>query len=132
VVKHITLPRGPQAAQATPGGQAIWDGSAFSGQIWVVNARHQKVSRTIFPRAAPNAGPIALTNSRTSALVVNSTFPQQPERGTVAVLNTHTRRVTSRIEVGDEPTGMAVDRKNNTTYVTNYQDDTVSYFRTPR
>jgi DNA-binding beta-propeller fold protein YncE len=87
----------------------------------------------IFPHTANlNAGPVALNNSGTAALVVNSTFPENPGRGTVAVLSTRTLRVRSRIRVGTEPTALAIDRKRNTTYVTNFQDDTVSFFATPR
>ena len=86
----------------------------------------------IFPHTSNlNAGPIALNNTGTAALVVNSTFPDTPGRGSVAVLNTRTLRVTSRIRVGTEPTGLAIDRARHTTYVSNFQDDTVSFFRTP-
>jgi YVTN family beta-propeller protein len=86
----------------------------------------------IFPHTANlNPGPIALNNTGTAALVVNSTFPDTPGRGAVAVLNTRTLRVTSKIRVGTEPIGLAIDRARHTTYVTNFQDDTVSFFRTP-
>jgi hypothetical protein len=40
--------------------------------------------------------------------------------------------VMSRIRVGTEPTGLAIDGKRNTAYVTNFQDDTVAYFATPK
>ena len=33
--------------------------------------------------------------------------------------------------VGTEPIGLAIDRARHTTYVSNFQDDTVSFFRTP-
>jgi YVTN family beta-propeller protein len=87
----------------------------------------------LFPNAAaPNAGPVALNNSGTLALLVNSTFPDNPGIGTVSVLNTRTLKVQASIKVGTEPTAMAIDRKRNTTYITNYEDDTVSYFATPK
>jgi DNA-binding beta-propeller fold protein YncE len=87
----------------------------------------------LFPgAAAPNAGPIALNNNGSLGLVVNSTFPDNRGIGSVAVLNTRTLKVQSSIRLGTEPTAMAIDRKRNITYVTNYEDDTVSYFATPK
>jgi YVTN family beta-propeller protein len=86
----------------------------------------------LFPHsAAPNAGPIALTAGGDFALVVDSTFPDNPMRGTVAVLDTRTLRVLDRITTGTEPTGLAIDYARGTVYVTNYEDDTVSYFKAP-
>jgi YVTN family beta-propeller protein len=73
-----------------------------------------------------------INNSGTEALVVNSTNVDNPARGTVALLNTRTRKVTAQIKVGIEPTGMTIDRKRSTAYTTNFQDDTVSYFHVPR
>ena len=66
------------------------------------------------------------------ALAVDSTPPDNPARGTVAVLSTGTLKVLYSITVGTEPTGLAIDYKRQTAYVTNYNDDTVSYFKVPR
>ena len=117
------------------GEQAVLSVSGLGG-VSVVNVASGKllafvpISR-IFPHATDlNAGPLALNSSGTAALVLNSTFPDNPASGTVAVINTRTLRVTSRIRVGTEPTGLAIDGKRITAYVTNFQDDTVSYFAT--
>jgi DNA-binding beta-propeller fold protein YncE len=87
----------------------------------------------IFPHSkAPNAGPIALTSSGRFALAVNSTFPETPQQGTIAILNTRTLKVRREVNVGTEPTGLALDNERNTAYVTNYVDGTLSYFRVPK
>ena len=138
VVRRISVSRsGPVVSIAfAPNGKRAWV-SGLAG-VSVIDVASGKLLAfvpilRIFPQSkGPNAGPIALNNSGTAALVVNSTFPDNPERGTVAVLNTRTLRVMSQIRVGTEPIGMAIDRKHNTTYVTNFQDDTVSYFTTPK
>jgi hypothetical protein len=79
----------------------------------------------IFPHATDiSAGPIALNNRGTAALVVNSA---SPERGTVVVLSTRRLRVRSRIRSVPTRTGLAIDRNRNTTYVSNFQDDTASF-----
>ena len=138
VVRRISVSRsGPVMSIAfTPGGKRAWVSGL--GGVSVVSVASGKLLAfvpiaRIFPHAADlNAGPLALNSSGTSALVLNSTFPDNPARGTVAVINTRTLRVTSRIRVGTEPTGLAIDGKRNTAYVTNFQDDTVSYFAIPK
>jgi DNA-binding beta-propeller fold protein YncE len=40
--------------------------------------------------------------------------------------------VVDRVRAGTEPTGLAIDYQRQTAYVTNYKDDTVSYFKLPR
>jgi YVTN family beta-propeller protein len=138
VVRRITVSRsGPVMSIAfTPSGKRAWVSGL--GGVSVVNVASGKLLAfvpitRIFPHAADlNAGPLALNSSGTAALVLNSTFPDNPARGTVAVINTRTLRVTSRIRVGTEPTGLAIDGRRNTAYVTNFQDDTVSYFATPK
>jgi YVTN family beta-propeller protein len=138
VVRRITVRRsGPVMSIAfTPNGKRAWVSGL--GGVSVVDVASGKLLAfvpitRIFPHAADlNAGPVALNKSGTAALVVNSTFPDNPARGTVAVLNTRTLRVTSRIRVGTEPIGLAIDGKHSKAYVTNFQDDTVSYFTTPK
>jgi DNA-binding beta-propeller fold protein YncE len=108
------------------------------GGMSVVNVATGKVLSfipvtTIFPAStAPNAGPVALTRSGQYALAVDSTVPDNPARGTVAVISARTLKVVSRVSVGTEPTGLAIDYQRQTAYVTNYEDDTVSYFQIPR
>jgi YVTN family beta-propeller protein len=108
------------------------------GGVSVVNVATGKVAAfvpitKIFPNVSNlNAGPIELNNSGTAALVVNSTSVDNPARGTVAVLNTRTLKVNAQIKVGTEPTDLAIDRARNTAYITNFQDDTVSYFKVPK
>ena len=72
----------------------------------------------LFPHAPDlNAGPIAVAADGTKALVVNATFPDTPARGSVAVLDTRTLRVTRRVATGTEPVGLAVDPARNQAYV---------------
>jgi len=75
-----------------------------------------------------NAGPIALTASGSTLLVINSTFPDSPAAGNVAFLNTSTLKVTNSLTLGTEPLGVAIDKVRGTAYVPNYQDDTLSFF----
>ena len=83
----------------------------------------------LFPRTRDlNAGPIAMAADGAEALVVNATFPDTPARGSVAVLDTRTLRVTRRVATGTEPVGLAVDPARDQVYVANYADDTVSWF----
>jgi YVTN family beta-propeller protein len=136
--RTISVPKsGPvQSIAFTPDGTRAWVSGL--GGVSVINVATSKVVAfvpitTIFPHVSNlNAGPITINNSGTEALVVNSTNVDHPGRGTVALLNTRTRKVTARIKVGTEPTGMVIDRKRSTAYVTNFQDDTVSYFQVPR
>lgn len=137
-VRTISVPKsGPvQSIAFTPDGTRAWVSGL--GGVSVVNVVTSKVLAfvpitKIFPHVSNlNAGPIMINNSGTEALVVNSTNVDNPARGTVALLNTRTRKVTAQIKVGIEPTGMTIDRKRSTAYTTNFQDDTVSYFHVPR
>jgi YVTN family beta-propeller protein len=52
--------------------------------------------------------------------------------GNVWVISTRTLKVVDRVRAGTEPTGLAIDYQRQTAYVTNYKDDTVSYFKLPR
>jgi YVTN family beta-propeller protein len=138
VVKTIPVTQsGPVSSIAfNPSGTRAW---VFGiGGMSVLNVATGKVLAfipvtTIFPASpAPNAGPVALTRSGRYALAVDSTVPDNPARGTVAVISTRTLKVVESIPVGTEPTGLAIDYQRHTAYVTNYQDDTVSYFKIPR
>jgi DNA-binding beta-propeller fold protein YncE len=87
----------------------------------------------LFPHVQDlNLGEIALNKAGTALLAVNSTFPDAPAKGQLSVLDTRTLKVGRVIPLGTEPQGIALDQKRGTTYVTNYMDDTVSWFRTPR
>ena len=59
-------------------------------------------------------------------------LPRYPGIGTVSVIDTATLAVGTQIQLGTEPIGMALDTKRGKTYVANYQDDTLSYFNTPK
>jgi len=117
----------------TPNGKRAW--VAGLGGVQVVKVSNGKELAFIpatrfFPKAESlNLGGLALTPDGSSALVLNSTFPDSPGQGKVAVLDTASLQVTQRIPLGTEPTSIAT--AGSTTYVTNYMDDTVSYFPTP-
>jgi DNA-binding beta-propeller fold protein YncE len=138
IVRTIPVTKtGPVSSIAfVPGGTRAW---VFGiGGMSLVNAATGQVLTfipvtSIFPAdKAPDAGPVALTGSGQYALAVDSTFPDSPARGTVAVISTRTLKVVYRVRVGTEPTGLAIDYQRQTAYVTNYKDDTVSYFKVPR
>jgi YVTN family beta-propeller protein len=132
-VRTVLVPQvGPiQGIAFAKGGGSVWVSGL--GGVSVIDRASGKARAflsitRIFPKTGPNTGPIALNPSGTRALVLNSTFPDAPQAGTVAFINTRTLAVTKRITLGTEPTGIAVDRKRGTAYVTNYGDDTLSYF----
>jgi len=137
VVRDIPVPdSGPVSSIAfAPGGKRAWVYGLAGVSVIDVTTGDLLAFLPItylYPHSpAPNAGPIALTAGGAYALVVNSTFPDDPMRGTVAVVDTRTLHVLDRVTVGTEPTGLAIDYDRQTAYVTNFQDDTVSYFKTP-
>ena len=137
VVKRINVQEaGPVVSIAfSPGGSRAWVSGL--GGVSVVSVKTGKQvgfipAPTLFPGPAPiNMGDITIAAGGRIAMVVNSTFPDAPAAGSVSVLGTRHLKVRRVIRLGTEPEGIAVDRRRATTYVTNYMDDTVSYFPTP-
>jgi YVTN family beta-propeller protein len=137
VTRQIPVPdSGPVSSISfTPDGQEAWVFGAVGVSVIDVATGHLTGFLPInylFPGTdALNAGPIEVTADGKYALVVNSTFPDAPMQGEVAVVDTDTLHRLQVIDVGTEPTGLAIDNARHTAYVTNYEDDTVSYFSTP-
>jgi DNA-binding beta-propeller fold protein YncE len=124
-----------QGIAFAPRGRIAWVSGL--GGVTQVNVRTGKPMTFVpapylFPRTQSlNISDIAVADGGRVVLVVNSTFPDNPGQGAVAVpgaKNLHLRR---DVPVGTEPESLAVDVRRNTTYVPNYVDDTVSYFPTP-
>ena len=136
VVREITVPdAGPVTSIAfSPDGTRAWV-YGMAGISVVDVATGDQVAfvpiASIFPNTSPNAGSIALTSSGRYALILNATFPDEPKRGTVAILDTTTLKVVSSVQVGTEPTSLALDTTTSTAYATNYINGTVSYFQAP-
>jgi DNA-binding beta-propeller fold protein YncE len=112
-------------------------GSAVSAESCGLGAHGERASLRLRDETVPgtqdiNPTAIALNRAGTAALVVNSTFPDSPARGGVSVLDTRSLEVRRVIRLGTEPVGLGLDKRRGNTYVTNYLDDTVSWFRTPR
>jgi DNA-binding beta-propeller fold protein YncE len=78
-----------------------------------------------------NTGPVVAGPHRT-LLVVNSTFPDSPQRGTLTTLARSGGKVLGRTTLGNEPTSMALDPMGHQVLVTNYADGTVSHVTTRR
>jgi DNA-binding beta-propeller fold protein YncE len=135
VVNRFMAPKsGPVAGIAfSPDNKQAWVSGI--GGVTVLDRASGKVLAFIpitnIFSGGPNAGPIAFNKAGTQVLIVDSTDPGNPGPGTVAAINAKTRKVTQRIAVGTEPTGMGLDYARGMTYTTNYQDDTLSYFATP-
>ena len=113
-VQGVAGPGGVAALSATTGKVLAFvpAGSIFSGSV--------------------NTGSIAITPANSYAVVENSTFPDAPERGTIALISTRSFKVAGRVPVGIEPIGLAIDPVTSTAYVPNYAVDTMSYFAVPR
>lgn len=118
----------------TADGRTAW--VAGEAGVTAINASTRR-SRLFVPitrifSGFPNMGNIAPTASGRFALVQNSTFPDAPGRGTVALIRASSGAIVWRAPVGIEPIGMAIDPVRSTAYVPNYADDTLSYLAVPR
>ena len=137
IARQIPVPdSGPISSIAfTPDGAEAWVFGAVGVSVIDVATDHLVGFLPItylFPGTdALNAGPIEVTADGKYALIVNSTFPDVPMQGAVAVVDTDTLHRLQVIDVGTEPTGLAIDNTRHTAYVTDYADDAVSYFSTP-
>lgn len=137
IVKRINLQdSGPAVSIAFgAGGNRAW--VLGLGGLSVVSVKTGKLLAFVpMPRMFPrtqnlNPGAVALAPGGRVALVLNSTYPDSPGKGSLAVLGTASLKVRRHINLGTEPEGLALDRRRDTTYVTNYADDTLSYFQTP-
>jgi YVTN family beta-propeller protein len=137
VTRTIRVDRaGPVSSIAfTPDGKRAWvAGLGGVSVVDVVSGRTVKFLPilSLFTSDGPNMGPVALTGSGRQALVVDSTFPDEPGPGTVTVVDTRTFKVLEHVRTGMEPVGLAVDAKRRTAFATNYADDTLSILTTGR
>jgi DNA-binding beta-propeller fold protein YncE len=135
---QVQVPRsGPISSIAfSPKGNRAW--VTGLGGLSVVNVKTGKVvgfkpANALFPRSQNlNVGDVALNPSGSRVMVVNSTFPDSPGQGMVAVLDAQTLKAVHRIPVGREPMAVVTDPEGGQTYVPNYADNSVSYFATPK
>jgi YVTN family beta-propeller protein len=137
VVRTIKVDRsGPVTSIAfAPGGKRAW--VAGLGGVSVVSAATGKTVKflpilRLFSSRSPNMGAVAFARSGRYALVENSTFPDSPQRGQVAAVDTRTYRVAWQVSTGAEPLDLAVDQVRNVAYTPNYADDTLTYFGVPK
>ncbi len=115
---------------------------APKGKVWltgragvsVINAASGKSvaflgAQKAFPRGYPYPKGVVLNNSGSYAFVVNSVETDSGDKawGALAAINTKTYKVSWRVKTGNYPQGMALDRTRSVLYVTNYDDDTVTY-----
>jgi DNA-binding beta-propeller fold protein YncE len=136
--RTISVPQaGPVVSIAfSPNGRYAWV-SGLGGVAVVSRASGKTVKFLPITRIFPNnpnlnMGPVKLNRTGTIALVVNSTFPDNPQPGSVRVIKTKTYKLGENIPMGTEPIGLAIDQVRNTAYVTNFADDTVTYFQVPK
>lgn len=125
---------GPVSSIAfSPSGATAW--VAGLGGISVVSTSTGRTRRFIPVGSIfggfPNMGDVALTGSGRYALVENSTFPDAPGRGRLALIDTRSFRIVWRASTGIEPVALAIDTRRDTAYAPNYADDTLSYVRVP-
>jgi hypothetical protein len=133
IVRTVRVTRsGPVSSVAfTRHGTRAWVSGL--GGVSVVNVRTGKVLKfistpTLFPHARNlNLGPLALNASGTQAYVVNSTFPDEPARGSLRVIATRGYRLGTEVSTGIEPVDVTVGR--GTVYVANYGSRSVSAVR---
>lgn len=136
LTRTITLNQvGPASSIAfTSTGRSAW--VAGPGGVAALSATTGKVlafipAGSIFSGSV-NTGSVAITPANSYAVVENSTFPDAPVRGTIALISTRSFKVAGRVPVGIEPIGLAIDPVTSTAYVPNYAVDTMSYFAVPR
>jgi DNA-binding beta-propeller fold protein YncE len=87
----------------------------------------------LFPNAHGNLNPgPVVTGPGNTVMVVNSTRLGNPTDGTVTTINSRTKKVVSRIGLGNQPTAMAADTFSGQVLVTNLLSNSVSWFAQPR
>ena len=134
VVRTIRVTRsGPVSSVAfTRHGTRAWVSGL--GGVSVLNVHSGKVLRFIpAPRLFPNAhdlnlGPLVLNGRGTRAYIVNSTFPDDPQRGSLRAITTRGYGLGALVRTGIEPVGVAVGQRG-TVYVANYGSKSVSAVR---
>jgi YVTN family beta-propeller protein len=137
VVRSIVVPKaGPmQGIAFSNDGKEAWT-IGIAG-LAVVNRSTGKTVKsigttTLFPSSqGPFPSGIALNKAGTSALALDSAAFATPSAGSVTVINTSTVKITENIPVGNLPLALGLDYRRGITYVPNFNDDTLSYFRTP-
>ena len=115
-------PDGKHAAVTGPGGLGVVRASKGALAAFVPTP-------SLFPHSpGPNPGPVAYNGSGSRLLAVDSTFPDVPQQGSVAVVETKHYRVKDQVPTGVEPVGLAVDTKRDVAYTANYGDDTITSY----
>ena len=128
--------------QATKAGPLTGLTFAPKGKVWltgmagvsVINAASGK-SLAFLTAPKVFSGPwiypkgVVLNNSGSYAVVANSVENDSGSNiwGALAAINTKTYKVSWRVRTGSFPEGMALDRARSVLYITNYDDDTVTY-----
>ncbi len=127
---------------ATKAGPITGFAFAPKGKVWltgragvsVINAASGKsvaflTAPKVFPSGFIYPKGVVLNNSGSHAVVANSVENDSSNKtwGALAAINTKTYKVSWRVKTGSWPQGMALDRTRSTLYVTNYDDDTVTY-----
>lgn len=122
-------------------------GIAFApgGKVWVTGLGGATVMKAadgstikfitapaIFPTGFIVPNGVALNGSGTYAFVENSVENDPGNVSSIAQIDTKTYKVTRLVKTGFHPEGFALDTKRGMAYVPNYDDDTLTYFTTPK
>jgi DNA-binding beta-propeller fold protein YncE len=140
VTKKIKLPAPAQTVTSAPdlhrlGPDKLRVWVAGLGGAAVLDARTGNTIKflpilKIFRSHDPNMGALALSGSGRYVYIQDSTWPGEGRTGSISMIDTSSYRVLHHIPTGVLPEGLAIDTKRDLAYVPNYNDDTLTYFRT--
>ena len=123
IVHTIDTAEDPLYCVVNPKGGDVYIDNFNIATISVI--KNDKVIKTFLPGQVPSVP--AVTPNGKYLYIPNYYVSGTTAGNTVSVFNTKTyRQVGSSITVGNEPSFVAINKKGNLAYVTNYEDATVS------
>jgi YVTN family beta-propeller protein len=127
ITKTITVGQGPSSVALSPNGNSLlvtsfMNGDMNTGTLSVINTATNMVTNTITGFSGPTGVAISPNGSRAFVTNFGSGAPASPNSlvgNTVSVVNLYTGQIIKTINVGLEPSAIAITPNGNFAYVTN-------------
>jgi len=128
VVATVKVGTGPSGVVVSPDGQTAFVANYKRGSVSVIertlvaknSSSKYKATATVTMGSMSGPYGMAIHPSGTVLYVANYS------EGTVAIINTSTRKVIGKIDVGPRPTGVAVNSAGTYVYVTDFDENTLT------